>query len=57
MKIAMAQMKMTDSIDANLDKTLRYCDQAKESDLLFFPEIQLSPFFPQYLSRTRKQKI
>lgn len=44
----MAQMQMTASLEENLDKTLDYCDQAKDSDLLFFPEIQLSPFFPQY---------
>lgn len=48
MKLAMAQMQMTASLEENLDKTLDYCDQAKDSDLLFFPEIQLSPFFPQY---------
>ena len=48
MKLAMAQIQMTDSMESNLEKTLQYCDQAKDSDLLFFPEIQLSPFFPQY---------
>ena len=33
---------------ANLKKSLEYCDKARDSYLLFFPEIQLSPFFPQY---------
>lgn len=43
MKLAMAQMQMTDDINHNLETSLRYCDRAKDSDLLFFPEIQLSP--------------
>jgi predicted amidohydrolase len=48
MKIALAQMAMTDSVEENLQKSLAFCQQAKDCDLLFFPEIQLSPFFPQY---------
>lgn len=48
MKIALAQMAMNDNVGANLQKSLQFCDLAKECDLLFFPEIQLSPFFPQY---------
>ncbi len=48
MKIALAQISMNENINDNLQKSLDYCDKAKESDLLFFPEIQLSPFFPQY---------
>ena len=48
MKLAMAQMQMTDDINYNLETSLKYCDRAKDSDLLFFPEIQLSPFFPKY---------
>ena len=48
MKIALAQISMSKDINANLKKSLEYCDRAKDSDLLFFPEIQLSPFFPQY---------
>lgn len=50
MRIAMAQMKMTDSISENLDKTVHYIEKAKQqnADLVFFPEVQLSPFFPQY---------
>ena len=27
---------------------MAFCDQASGCDLVFFPEIQLSPFFPQY---------
>ncbi|MGN0611987.1 MAG: carbon-nitrogen hydrolase family protein [Ruminiclostridium sp.] len=48
MKITLVQMSMTDSIEDNLKKSLCACDEAKDSDLIFFPEIQLSPFFPQY---------
>ena len=48
MRLAMAQMAMTDNIDENADRALAYYDQA---DLLFFPEIQFSPFFPQYENR------
>ena len=47
MKIALAQMSMTADIAENLKKSLAYCDEAAGCDLLFFPEIQLSPFFPQ----------
>lgn len=51
MKITLAQMAMTDSIQQNLETSLRFCEAAAGSDLLFFPEIQLSPFFPQYEKR------
>ena len=51
MKIAMAQMSMTDDINKNLEKFLSFCDKAKDCNLLFFPEIQLTPFFPQYPNR------
>lgn len=48
MKLTLVQMSMTESMDENLAKSLCACDKAKDSDLIFFPEIQLSPFFPQY---------
>ena len=48
MKLAMAQMSMTGSMDENLKRSLAFCDAAAGSDLLFFPEVQLTPFFPQY---------
>ncbi len=48
MKLALAQMAMSASVKDNLEKSLCFCDRAAGSDLLFFPEIQLSPFFPQY---------
>ena len=53
MKLAMAQMRMSTSVEENLTKTLRFIERAGEAgaDLIFFPEIQLSPFFPQYERR------
>ncbi|MGD9568356.1 MAG: carbon-nitrogen hydrolase family protein [Sedimentibacter sp.] len=48
MKIGMVQMSMTENLEENFCKTLNYCDKAKDCDLLFFPEVQLTPFFPQY---------
>lgn len=48
MKLGLVQMSMTNDLTPNLDKSLKYCDMAKDCDLVFFPEIQLTPFFPQY---------
>lgn len=50
MRLAMAQMQMTAKIEENLKKSLNYMTQAKEAgaDLIFFPEVHLTPFFPQY---------
>ena len=47
MKLAMAQMQMAPSLGENLEKTLQRIERAAEldADLLFFPEVQLSPFF------------
>ncbi|MBO5556042.1 MAG: carbon-nitrogen hydrolase family protein [Oscillospiraceae bacterium] len=48
MKLAMAQMRMTDRMEENLEKSLSFMEQAAKqgADLIFFPEIQLTPFFP-----------
>ena len=53
MRIAMAQMAMTEDVGANLARSLEMLEMAKEqgADLAFFPEIQLSPFFPKYEGR------
>lgn len=53
MKLAMAQMAMCADVKENLEKSLGFMEQAKASgaDLIFFPEVQLSPFFPQYEKR------
>jgi predicted amidohydrolase len=47
MKLGMVQMSMNESLEENFNKILNYCDKAKEKDcdLLFFPEVQLTPFF------------
>lgn len=55
MKLAMAQMSMTGSMDENLKKSLAFCDAAAGSDLLFFPEVQLTPFFPQYAGQNARR--
>lgn len=53
MKLAMAQMGMSPSVEENLSKTIQFIEQAAVAgaDLIFFPEIQLSPFLPQYEKR------
>lgn len=48
MKLALVQISMKTDIQKNFDKSLQYCDKAKECDLVVFPEIQFTPFFPQY---------
>ena len=50
MKIALAQMKMDTDIEKNFQKSLQLiCEAAeKKADLICFPEIQISPFFPQF---------
>ncbi len=47
MKLAMAQISMRNNMNENYKKTLSFIEQAQGSDLLFFPELQLTPFFPQ----------
>ena len=53
MKIAMAQMRMSENMDENLQKTIRLIREAgsQGADLVLFPEIQLTSFFPQYEGR------
>ena len=50
MRIAAAQMKMTEDMELNFKKSLDFIKSAKAkgADLILYPEIQLSPFFPQY---------
>ncbi|MDO4460307.1 MAG: carbon-nitrogen hydrolase family protein [Clostridia bacterium] len=50
MKIALAQMKNEGDIRKNLEKSLMYIKKAAENhvDLILFPEVQLTEFFPQY---------
>ncbi len=53
MKIALAQMKMSECILENYEKSLGLIRAAAKEGarLICFPEIQLSPFFPQYEKR------
>lgn len=51
LRLAMAQMSMTDRTEENLEKSLRIMEQASDCDLIFFPEIQFSPFFPKHPGR------
>ena len=50
MKIALAQMQMSQDIESNYQKSLCFIREAAEkgAQLVMFPEIQLTPFFPQY---------
>ena len=48
MKLGMAQMSLSLDMDTNYLKTIHYIEKAQNCDLLFFPEIQWTPFFPQY---------
>ncbi len=47
MKLAMAQMSMLNNMNDNYKKAISFIEKAQGSDLIFFPELQLTPFFPQ----------
>jgi len=50
MRIALAQMKNAGTVKDNLDKSIEFIKEASENnvDLILFPEVQLTEFFPQY---------
>lgn len=50
MILALAQMKMARDVELNYQKTLQLIKESASggASLIVFPEIQLSPFFPQY---------
>ena len=50
MKIALVQSALSENMEANLTKALISMDEAasKGAEAICFPEIQFSPFFPQY---------
>ncbi|MBR1931923.1 MAG: carbon-nitrogen hydrolase family protein [Lachnospiraceae bacterium] len=50
MKIALAQMKMDSDRERNYRQSLQLIKDASDcgAELICFPEIQLTPFFPQY---------
>lgn len=50
MKLAMCQMSNAGSMEKNLEKSVQAIYEAAENgaDLILFPEVQLTEFFPQY---------
>lgn len=50
MRIALVQMRVEPDLAANLESSLAAIDEAADAaaSLVCFPEIHLSPFFPQY---------
>ena len=50
MKIALCQMRMSEDSERNCQRALEEIVQAAKegAQLIVFPEVQLSPFFPQY---------
>ena len=50
MRLALAQMKMSENLMVNLSQTVGLIHNASEQgiDLVCFPEVQLTPFFPQF---------
>lgn len=60
MRIAMAQMAMSNDVAENLKKSVEYIKACKgKADLLFFPELQLTPFYPlhklEHWKKTREE--
>ena len=53
MKLAMFQMKNIGTIEQNLEQSLNAIKAAAENkaDLILFPEVQLTEFFPQYKNK------
>ena len=51
MRLALVQMSNAGSMKENLRKSIRAIETAKENnaDLVLFPEVQLTEFFPQYM--------
>ena len=52
-RIALVQMSMLENIDANVEKSLVLLEEAAANGahVVAFPEVQFSPFFPQYENR------
>ena len=53
MKIALAQLKIANRMEDNLQKAVSCIQEAagKGAELICFPEVQLTPFFPQYAAQ------
>lgn len=50
MRLALVQMSDSNSMESNVEKSIHYIKEASKnkSDLVLFPEVQLTKFFPQY---------
>ncbi len=50
MKLALFQMQNAGSVEKNLEKSLKAIEEAvaNKADLILFPEVQLTEFFPQF---------
>lgn len=50
MKVALAQMRNEGTMKQNLEKSILFIKEAAENnaDIILFPEVQLTEFFPQY---------
>lgn len=50
MRIALAQMKTYKNMQDNLNKSIKLIKEAANhnADMILFPEVQLTEFFPQY---------
>ena len=57
MKLAMAQMSMKNNMNDNYKKSLAFIEKAAGSDILLFPELQLTPFFPQISNLNVKNAV
>lgn len=57
MKLALCQMSNAGTMEANLEKSLQAVRDAAimEADLILFPEVQLTEFFPQYPGQCAEQ--
>lgn len=53
MRLALVQLRLTESLEENLDLAVARLEEAAAdgADVVCFPEIQLSPFFPQFPAR------
>ncbi|WP_461880006.1 nitrilase-related carbon-nitrogen hydrolase [Fusicatenibacter sp.] len=53
MRIALAQMRNSGNMRENLKKSIELIREAADhhADLILFPEVQLTEFFPQYEKR------
>ena len=48
MRLALAQMHMRNNLNENYKSSLSFIEQASSCDVLLFPRLQLTPYFPMY---------